>query len=37
MFSKFKSKEINNFYKKNKISPRDDKELKDLFVEFFDL
>ena len=36
MFHRSKSKEINNFYKKNKISPRDDEELKDLFVEFFE-
>ena len=36
MFSNAKSKEINNFYKKNKISPRDDNELKMLFVEFFE-
>jgi len=36
MFDKSKSKEINTFYKKNKISPRDDSELKDLFVAFFD-
>ena len=36
MFQKSKSKEINTFYKKNKISPRDDNELKELFIEFFD-
>ena len=36
MFHKSKSKEINTFYKKNKISPRDDSELKTLFIEFFD-
>ena len=36
MFSKSKTKEINTFYKKNKISPRDDQELKLLFIEFFD-
>ena len=36
IFHKSKSKEINSFYKKNKISPRDDEELKDLFVEFFE-
>ena len=36
MFQKSKSKEINTFYKKNKISPRDDSELKTLFIEFFD-
>ena len=36
MFDKSKSKEINSFYKKNKISPRDDQELKELFVAFFD-
>ena len=36
MFDDSKSKEINTFYKKNKISPRDDDELKDLFIEFFD-
>ena len=35
MFHKSKSKEINTFYKKNKISPRDNKELKALFIEFF--
>ena len=34
MFQKSKTKDINNFYKKNKISPRDDNELKMLFVEF---
>ena len=36
MFDKSKTKEINNFYKKNKISPRDDNELKILFIEFFE-
>ena len=36
MFHKSKSKEINTFYKKNKISPRDDSELKTIFIEFFD-
>lgn len=36
MFDKSKSKEINTFYKKNKISPRDDNELKSLFINFFD-
>ena len=36
MFQKSKSKEINTFYKKNKISPRDDNELKELFIQFFD-
>ncbi len=36
MFNKSKSKEINTFYKKNKISPRDNEELKDLFITFFD-
>ena len=36
MFHKSKSKEINTFYKKNKISPRDNKELKALFIEFFE-
>tara|TARA_B100001093_G_scaffold467474_1_gene486705 strand:+ start:3711 stop:4283 length:573 start_codon:yes stop_codon:yes gene_type:complete len=35
MFDKSKTKEINSFYKKNKISPRDDNELKTLFTEFF--
>ncbi len=35
MFHKSKSKEINNFYKKNKISPRNNDELSRLFVEFF--
>jgi len=35
MFHKSKSKDINNFYKKNKISPRNDKELSTLFIEFF--
>ena len=35
-FTNSKSKEINNFYKKNKISPSDDNELKMLFVEFFE-
>ena len=36
MFDKSKTKEINSFYKKNKISPRDDNELKTLFIEFFE-
>ena len=36
MFQNSISKEINTFYKKNKISPRDDSELKMLFVEFFE-
>ena len=34
MFNKDMSKEINNFIKKNRISPRDNDELKSLFVEF---
>ena len=36
MFQNSISKQINTFYKKNKISPRDDNELKMLFVEFFE-
>lgn len=36
MFKNSMSKEINNFYKKNKISPRDDNELKMLFIEFYE-
>lgn len=36
MFKNSKTKDINTFYKKNKISPRDDSELKMLFVEFFE-
>ncbi len=36
MFQKSISKDINTFYKKNKISPRDDKKLKMLFIEFFE-
>ena len=36
MFKNSKTKDINTFYKKNKISPRDDNELKMLFVEFFE-
>jgi len=35
MFSSSKSKEINTFFKKNKISPRDDEELSKLFLEFY--
>jgi len=35
MFSSSKSKEINTFFKKNKISPRDDDELSILFLEFY--
>lgn len=34
MFNKNMAKEINTFMKKNKISPRDNDELKSLFVEF---
>ena len=36
MFHNSMSKQINTFYKKNKISPRDDSELASLFVEFFE-
>ncbi len=36
MFQNSISKDINTFYKKNKISPRDDKKLKMLFIEFFE-
>ena len=36
MFHNSMSKQINTFYKKNKISPRDDNELKTLFIEFFE-
>ena len=34
MFNKNVAKEINTFMKKNKISPRDNDELKSLFNEF---
>ena len=34
MFNKNMAKEINTFMKKNKISPRDNDELKSLFAEF---
>ena len=34
MFDKNIAKEINTFMKKNKISPRDNDELKSLFIEF---
>ena len=34
MFDKNVSKDVNTFIKKNKISPRDDQELKTLFVKF---
>ena len=34
MFDKNMAKEINTFMKKNKISPRDNDELKSLFNEF---
>ena len=34
MFNKDMAKEINTFMKKNKISPRDNDELKSLFAEF---
>ena len=34
MFNKNMAKEINSFMKKNKISPRDNDELKSLFIEF---
>ena len=36
MFNQSVSKELNNFYKKNKITPRDNEELKLLFSEFFE-
>ena len=34
MFNKSMAKEINTFMKKNKLSPRDNDELKSLFIEF---
>tara|TARA_B100000963_G_scaffold173109_1_gene150566 strand:- start:1346 stop:2041 length:696 start_codon:yes stop_codon:yes gene_type:complete len=34
MFDKNIAKEVNSFMKKNKISPRDNDELKSLFIEF---
>ena len=36
MFEKSKVKEINNFYKKSNISPKNDNELKNLFIEFIE-
>ncbi len=36
MFQKTISKEINSYIKKNKISPSDNKDLSNLFLEFFD-
>ena len=36
MFSKNMSKEINSYIKKNKISPGDNEDLSNLFLEFFD-
>jgi len=36
MFSKTMSKEISSYIKKNKISPGDNEDLSNLFLEFFD-